>query len=107
MKILIKDLRFNCIIGLLEEERITEQEVVLHVEIDYDYKDSFINYAEVAELLQNHLVKMKYELIETALEDIFPLLKSTFPLIKFLHVEITKPNILPNCEVSVSNIKIY
>ena len=107
MKIHIEDLSFQCIIGLLDFERINPQEVIINLELDYEYKNEFINYADVVNLIQNHLLEKKYELIETALDELFSLLAQTFPLIKQLQIKITKPNILPNCQVSVSNIKIY
>ena len=107
MKIHIEELRFSCIIGILESERHNPQEVVLNIEIDYDYIDSFINYADVAQLVESDLQEKKYELIETALEQLFILIPSKFPMTKRLFIKITKPEILPNCSVSVSNVKNY
>jgi len=107
MTIHIEALNFECIIGLLDFERITPQQVLIDLELTYDYQDEFINYAEVANLIETSLVNNKYELIETALNELFNLLSNAFPLIKKLQIKITKPNILPNCRVSVSNIKIY
>ena len=49
MRIYIKDLSFEAIVGILEEERHTPQKELLHVKIDYDYNEgNFINYASVA-----------------------------------------------------------
>ena len=107
MTIEIEDLRFKCIIGLLDFERHTPQEVIINVNLDYDYTDEFINYAEIAKLIEENLQENKYELLEDALENLFNLISQNFPLIKKLHLKITKPDILPNCHVSVSNIKIY
>jgi len=107
MRIHIEELRFNCIIGLLEDERHTPQEVIVELELDYDYKDEFINYADVATLLETQLQQKQYELIETALEELFVLIKQNHPLIKRLYIKISKPDILPYCRVSVSNVKNY
>ena len=107
MTIHIEDLSFKCIIGLLDFERDNPQEVIINLELDYDYKDEFINYAEVSALIKTHLQEKEYELLEDALENLFNLISQNFPLTKKLHIKITKPNILPNCRVSVSNIKIY
>ncbi len=107
MTIHINDLKFECIIGLLDFERITPQEVIINLELEYSYTDIFINYADVASLIQDNLLEKKYELIETALNELFNLLAKAYPLIKKLHIKITKPDILPNCRVSVSNIKIF
>jgi dihydroneopterin aldolase len=107
MTIHIEELSFECIIGLLDFERITPQEVIVNLELEYAYEDEYINYADVAELIETTLVKNKYELIETALNELFNILSKAYPLIKKLHIKITKPNILPSCRVSVSNIKIF
>ncbi len=107
MTIHIEDLSFECILGILESERLHPQKIIINLEINYDYHDVFINYADVAALIQKTLIDNKYELIETALNDLFNFLTKEFPLIKKLYIKITKPDILPNCYVSVSNIKIY
>lgn len=51
MKIYIEDLRFACIIGILDFERKKEQDVIINLTIDYTFNEEFINYAEVVELL--------------------------------------------------------
>jgi len=107
MTIHIEDLSFQCIIGLLDFERHNPQELIIELSLDYDYKANFINYAEVSTLVEEHLQEKKYELLEDALNNLFNLISQKFPLTKKLYIKITKPNILPNCRVSVSNIKIY
>ena len=107
MTIHIEDLRFKCIIGLLEFERHTPQEVIVTLELDYDYTDTFINYAELAGLIETHLQEKKYELLETALNELTEIISTQFSLITRLFLKISKPDILPNCRVSVSNVKIY
>jgi dihydroneopterin aldolase len=107
MTIHIEDLRFKCIIGLLEFERHTPQEVIISLELDYDYTDTFINYAELAELITTDLQEKKYELLETALNELFQIISTQHPSIKRLFIKISKPDILPDCSVSVSNVKIY
>ena len=107
MTILIEDLNFKCIIGLLDFERHNPQDVIINLSLDYDYKNEFINYAEVASLIEGDLQEKKYELLEDALENLFNLISQKFPLTQKLHIKISKPDILPNCRVSVSNIKIY
>jgi len=107
MTIHIEDLTFKCIIGLLDFERHNPQEVIINLELDYNYKDAFINYAEVSALIKTHLQEKKYELLEDALDNLFNLISQNFPLTKQLYIKITKPDILPSCRASVSNIKIY
>lgn len=103
MTIHIEDLKFQCIIGILDFEREKEQDVIINLEIDYIYNNNFINYADVATLLQNRMKKEQFLLIEDALENLSSLLKKNFSNIISLNLKITKPSILPGCRVSVSN----
>jgi len=107
MTIHIEDLKFKCIIGLLDFERHNPQEVLINLRLEYDYTDTFINYADLATLIQTNLQEKKYELLETALNELFNLIVQNFPLTEELQIKITKPNILHNCRVSVSNVKVY
>ncbi len=105
MKIYIEDLKFQCIIGILDFEREKAQDIVLNITIDYDYnyKDEFINYADVANLLKSTMIQKKFLLIEDALSELSKTLQKEFSKINTLYLKITKPSILPDCEVSVSN----
>jgi len=104
MRIDIEELEFDTIIGILDFERETPQRVILNLYIEYEFLDSFINYADVSEFLKQDMQKNRYLLIEDALLAISKNLKKNFPLINTLYLKITKPSILPNCKVSVSDI---
>lgn len=102
MKILIENLEFETILGILEDERITPQKVTVTCIIEYVYtQKEFINYAQVAELIENTMTTEKFFLIEEALEVVSQTLKNAFPLIRKLTLNIRKPNILSNCIVGV------
>jgi len=103
LKIHIDDLKFQCIIGILDFERKKAQDVILNLTIDYEYKDKFINYADVANLLKSTMYEQEFLLIEDALSQLSTTLKKEFPRINTLYLKITKPSILPDCKVSVSN----
>ncbi len=103
MKIEIEDLKFQCIIGILDFERITPQDVILNISIEYDYTDEFINYADVTHFIKSHMKNGKFLLIEDALKSVSQNLGKKFPLINELDLKITKPSILPDCMVSVSD----
>jgi len=103
MQIHIEELTFECIIGLLDFERITPQKVIITCKIDYTYKEnSFINYAEVSQSIVSQMKNQKFELIETALEYLSKHLSLHYPDIEALYLKISKPNILDNAIVSVS-----
>ncbi len=103
MKIFIEDLKFQCIIGILDFERQKEQDVIINLTITYEYIDAFINYAEVAQLIKSSMKNKKYLLIEDALRDLSQILKEKFSKINTLNLKITKPSILPDCRVSVED----
>jgi len=108
MKILIENLSFHTIIGILEEERITHQQVIVDCIIDYTYcKNHFINYAEVSTYIENTLQNEQFYLIEEALEHLGTTLKNRFPLVDELLLTIRKPTILHNCTVAVQNHFIF
>ena len=108
MKILIENLTFDTIIGILDYERITPQRVQIDCTIDYSYTSTyFINYAEVVHLIEHTMQTEKFELIETALDELGATLKNKFPLIQTLLLTIRKPDILPNCTVGVQKNFIF
>jgi len=104
MKIYIEDLKFQAIIGILDFERTTPQEVIVNLEITYDFQEQFINYAQVATLVTSTMQESKFLLIEDALQNLSQSLKKNFNAINRLKLKITKPDIMPNCKVSVEDI---
>jgi len=103
MTIHIQELTFDTIIGILEFERTTPQKVILDIELEYDYKDEFINYATVVEDTKALLIKQQYLLIEDALIGIKDMISKNYPQTKSLQIKLTKPDILPECSVGLSN----
>lgn len=103
MQIHIEDLKFQCIIGILDFERSNLQDVIINLTIDYVYVENFINYANVVDLIKSQMIKRKFLLLEDTLEELSQSLKKEFQNIDTLYLKITKPSILPDCKVSVSN----
>ena len=103
MTIHIEDLTFDVIIGLLDFERDRPQRVIINLEASYDYSDNkFIDYADMVLLIQNELKEKRYELLENALLGLKDILYTTYPHLKTLSLKISKPDILPECTVSLS-----
>lgn len=108
MQILIKDLTFETIVGILEEERHTPQKVILHVKLDYTYEaEKFIDYAKVSAFLEAEMNQMSYFLLEDALDDLSQKLKVSYPQIRKMKLKIFKPDILANAMVGVSHSICY
>lgn len=103
MTIYIEDLKFQCIIGILDFERKMPQDVIINLTIKYDYKkDEFINYALVAQKVKEMMIKRQFYLLEDALEEIITSLTQEYKTIKNIFIKITKPSILNDCKVGVS-----
>jgi len=104
----IENLTFRAIIGILDKERREAQKVVVNVEIVYSKNaEGFINYADVAKLIEEGMQKEQYLLLEEALEALSGKIKLQFPSIETLKLKLSKPNILDNCVVSVEIFKNY
>lgn len=103
MKIEISDLTFNCIIGILDFERIKKQKVIINISFEYEYsKDLFIDYSEISTLVKKTMKEQKFLLLEDAILYIESLLQNSYKIYT-LNIKISKPNILKNCIVSLSN----
>jgi len=108
MTIYIENLTFDTIIGILDNERVNPQKVIINCTIHYDYKNQdFINYALITQLIEKEMKKGKFLLIENAILDIIDKIKRTFSTISSIKLKISKPNILDNCVVSVALEKKY
>ena len=104
MKVVIEDLTFDCIIGILDFERITPQKVIIDISFKYTYNDSssFIDYSKVAKDIENIMIKERFKLLEDAIHFIDKYLNNKYK-IKKVKLKISKPNILTNCIVSLKN----
>jgi dihydroneopterin aldolase len=103
MKIHINDLTFKCIIGILDFERVTKQKVVINLSFEYKFqRNEFIDYSEISKLIKQTMKKKKFLLIEDALIYIETKLYKLYKINHFI-ITISKPNILQDCLVSVSN----
>jgi dihydroneopterin aldolase len=103
MRIEIASLEFKAIIGLLDFERVTKQRVIVDLELDYIYsKDKFINYATLATLIKDNIKSRQYTLLEDALIELKDEIYSKYSNIDRLKLKISKPDILDDCIVSLS-----
>lgn len=107
MKIYIEDLKFQCIIGILDFERTTAQDVIVNLELEYIFDNSFLDYAKVVNFIKRSMINNKFLLIEDALNKLSRSLKKEFSTIDSLNLKITKPSILSDCKVSVSNFTSF
>ena len=103
MFIHIDRLAFETIIGLLDFERDRPQRIIVDLEASYDYDNGhFINYADIVSDIQNELKEKKYTLLEEALLGLKEKLRNRYPQLKTLKIKISKPDILADCNVALS-----
>ncbi|MBS9778890.1 MAG: dihydroneopterin aldolase [Campylobacteraceae bacterium] len=106
MKVLIEDLTFKCIIGLLKKERTTPQKVILDLELHVK-DEEFLDYSKVVKILKKTYKKEKFFKLEDSLLHVEKILKKKFPKISYMYIKIIKPDILPKCRVGVALEKKY
>ncbi len=102
MTIHIEDLKFQCIIGILDFERVSPQDVIVNILVEYNYEKGFINYAHIVDVVKNLMIKSEFLLIEDAIEAVSLNLTKEFSSINDIYLKITKPSILRDVKVSVS-----
>ena len=103
MTIRIEDLTFDAIIGVLDFERDRAQRVRLDITAAYEYQPpDYLDYAQMVTVAKEHIIAKKYKLLEEALHGLRATLTQPFPAIETLHITIAKPDILPDCVVSLS-----
>jgi len=103
MTIHIEDLTFDVIIGLLDFERDKPQRVIVNLQALYEYNDdAFIDYADIVLLIQDTLKTKRYELLENALLGLKEVIHTSYPNINSLFIKISKPDIITECNVSLS-----
>ena len=104
MTIHIDSLKIDAIIGLLDFERDSQQRVVIDLKADYIYSSGdFINYADLADMIEARVKLQRYELLEEALLDLKNEIASRYPKITLLELKISKPDILQSCTVALSH----
>jgi dihydroneopterin aldolase len=105
MKVYIKDLSFKAILGILPFERVKKQSVLVNITFEYKFSkvaSDFIDYSHVASIVKKTMKKEKFLLIEDAILNLDKQLNKRYALAK-LKIKISKPTILKDCVVSVSN----
>ena len=96
-KIFIKNLKINCIIGILPHERLNKQTIVLNVKVGTETikaansksLNDTIDYAKLADNINQLTVSGKYLLLETMAEDIAQLILND-PLANNVKIKIEK-----------------
>ena len=101
MKIGIKGLVINCIIGINPDERINSQEILIDIEVEQigdikkDDINSTLNYEKLVDICDNISKEKKCMLIETLAKEILDSCFASLP-ISFAKICINKPRAIKN-----------
>lgn len=100
----LEDLQFKTIIGILPQERIEKQNIIINLSFKYEYnplKNNFINYINIIEDIKQIFNEKKFKLLEEALLYLEKFLTEKNS-IQSLQLKIVKPDILQDCNVGAS-----
>ena len=82
-----------------------EQKVIVDLIAQYTFEDNkFLDYSRIAIDIVDKLKNEKYRLLEEAILGIGRMILEKYPQIENLELKLTKPDIMPNCTVSLSKI---
>ena len=109
----IVDLEITCIIGILPNERVKEQTLLLNINLDVDIGDSTfaddinetIDYTKIAEMATQLAITKKYKLIESFCRDLNNLFLETFKVIQKTRITVKKPNALTKAKYAAYSMK--
>ena len=109
----IIDLEITCIIGILPNERVKEQTLLLDINLDVDIGESTfaddinetIDYTKIAEMATQLAITKKYKLIESFCRDLNNLFLDTFKVIQKTRITVKKPNALPKAKYATYSMK--
>ena len=104
ISVFVENLRFSCVIGLLEFERISPQPI----QIDAKFQAAeFIDYAAVCEFIKAEFDKNKFAKVEDALVFFQAEFKAKFSTLLYFYMKISKLNAVQNAVVGASIEHFY
>ena len=112
-KIIIKEARFPCNIGVSQKERKKKQEIIIDVELFSNIKKASktdniryaVNYSKVYDLIKNIVGREKYKLVEAMAENVAKEILNKFSVEKVL-LRVKKPEALANRNVKYAAVEI-
>lgn len=93
------ELKFKCIIGILDFERKKKQKIIVKIKAK---SNEFLDYAKVSKFVKKYYKKEKFYTLEESLEFISLKLKENFPSLIFIKISTFKPKIIKKTKVGVS-----
>ncbi len=103
MTLVIEGFSFECIVGILKEERQKPQKVEIAANIEYVHeKHGFLDYMKICKEIKKEFVVKKFRLLEDAAISVCSTLKSANPQIQKINLKIIKPEVRSDARVGVA-----
>ncbi|PSM52249.1 dihydroneopterin aldolase [Campylobacter blaseri] len=97
--VLVENLEFKTIIGILDFERKKKQKIIVSVKFQ---AGEFIDYADVCKYIKKSFKKQKFMKVEDALEFFEAKFKKKYKSLTYLHIKIMKKEIIKSACVGAS-----
>ncbi|MBF0429740.1 MAG: dihydroneopterin aldolase [Fibrobacteria bacterium] len=102
----IKNLKVNCFIGILPEEKSAPQDLFLSITFSFESTKAAetddiahtVDYAKLTNFVQSHLQKNRYNLLECMAEKLIISIFSQWEKILWCKLTIKKPGAIPQAE---------
>ena len=102
-KIFVKGLKVNCIVGILDFERVNSQDLIIDLELEKDLKkagktgnlDLSVDYALLSKMVSEYIIKRKAKLLEELGVELCDLILEKFDILK-VTVTLNKPMAVAN-----------
>ena len=113
-RIRLKDVQFDCIVGILPDERENEQPIILNLTLWLDFAkaaetedlNESIDYAKLAEELKGFIRLSCFKLVETLVVKTAEYVLEHYPKATAVEVSVAKPKAVPGCLGAEASIKI-
>lgn len=103
MTLLIEDFCFQAVVGILKEERLKAQNVVVDAKISYEYSGhGFLDYMKICNEIKKEFEIKKFRLLEHAAISVSDKLKSKNGNIRKISLKIKKPQVRNDAKVGVA-----
>lgn len=109
----LRSFRVDCVVGIHEHERATNQPVIMDIELDYDFaaaagSDAIgdaVDYERVAAAVAELVRHRKFQLLETMAEDMAAMLLEQLTPVRTVRLEIRKPDAVPAAACSFVRVE--
>ena len=109
----IESLEVHCIVGILPQERVQEQDLIVDIQLELDFSAvsldnniaSTVDYAELAEDISAWIKDSQFELLEVLVERACERIFLHYPLVEGCSFTVRKPAAIP--QANAARVSVY